>query len=85
MHLIWDWNGTLFDDLLRRHLAELSMNGDHKVVMVGDTFDDAAAAGKAGLGCVFYDGGSHHRHELEATGIPVADILVQAIDLAAAL
>jgi hypothetical protein len=28
---------------------------------------------------VLYDGGSHHRHALEATGVPVADTLTAAL------
>jgi phosphoglycolate phosphatase-like HAD superfamily hydrolase len=69
-------------DLLTRHLAELPMNGDVPVVLIGDAFDDATAAAAVGIGCVFYNGGSHHRPELVATGIPVADSLIEAIDLA---
>jgi len=69
-------------DLLERHLVELRLNVDQKVVLIGDTFDDATAAASSGIGCVFYNGGSHHRSELVATGVPVADTLVEAIDLA---
>ncbi len=69
-------------DLLRRHLAELSINGDRRVVMVGDTFDDAAAASAVGIVCVLYDGGSHHREDLERTGVPVASSLVEAVEIA---
>lgn len=72
-------------ELLRRHLVEIEPHSTGKVVLVGDTFDDAAAAAEVGIGAVFYDGGSHHRPELEATGTPVADSLVEAIDIAARL
>jgi len=72
-------------DLLARHLEELPMNGEIRTVLIGDTFDDAAAAEALGIGCVFYNGGSHHRPELVATGLPVADTLLEAIDLAADL
>ena len=72
-------------DLLGRHLDELPMNGDVRTVLIGDTFDDAAAAAAAGVRCVFYNGGSHHRRDLVATGLPVADSLVEAIDVAAEL
>jgi len=72
-------------DLLARHLEELPVNGGVPTVLIGDTFDDAAAAEAVGIGCVFYNGGSHHRSQLAATGVPVADTLIEAIDLAAAL
>ncbi len=77
--------GDRKEDLLRRHLEELPMNGDLGTVLIGDTFDDAAAAAAAAIGCVLYNGGSHHRPQLVATGVPVADTLIEAIDLAAGL
>jgi phosphoglycolate phosphatase-like HAD superfamily hydrolase len=49
------------------------------VVLVGDSLDDLAAARAVGAGCVLYDGGSHHRHALEATGSPVVDTLTAAL------
>lgn len=73
---------------LIRHLDELESHGIDRraVVMVGDTFDDGHAAHEAGIGCVlFAGGGSHHRHELEATGLPVADTLTEALELARVL
>jgi len=72
-------------ELLRHHLDELALGHDHRVVLIGDTFDDATAAHEVGAGAVFYDGGSHHRHQLDATGVPVADSLVEAIGIAAQL
>jgi len=77
--------GAIKAALLREHLAQLQLRSDTKVVMVGDTFDDANAAAEVGVAAVFYDGGSHHRHALEATGVPVADTLCHAVDLAEAL
>lgn len=77
-----DARGEPKADLLRRHLAELNLNGNSAVVLVGDTFDDAAAASTVGIGCVFYDGGSHHREDLESTGVPVANSLLEAIEIA---
>lgn len=73
---------------LSRHLAALAAHGVDRrhVVMVGDTFDDGHAAHENGIGCVlFAGGGSHHRHELEATGLPVADTLPEALDFAGIL
>lgn len=72
-------------ELLRRHLEEIGPSATGKVVIVGDTFDDAVAATEVGVEAVFYDGGSHHRPELEATGTPVADSLLDAIEIAAQL
>ena len=77
--------GSIKASLLRDHLEVLALSPEVKVVMVGDTFDDADAAAEAGVGAVFYDGGSHHRDALEATGVPVADTLCHAVDLAADL
>jgi len=52
------------------------------VLVIGDAKDDAAAAAHVGAACVLYDGGSHPREELEATGAPVAGSLTEALDLA---
>ena len=50
-------------------------------LVVGDSLDDAVAASEAGVPCVLFDGGSHHRAELEAAGVPVADSLLHALEL----
>jgi phosphoglycolate phosphatase-like HAD superfamily hydrolase len=50
--------------------------------LVGDTLDDLAAARAVGAACVLYDGGSHHRRVLEATGAPVVDTLTAAVTAA---
>jgi phosphoglycolate phosphatase-like HAD superfamily hydrolase len=73
---------------LARHIEALSDHGIDRrhVIMIGDTFDDGHAAHAVGIGCIlFAGGGSHHRHELEATGLPVADTLTEALDLAGIL
>lgn len=67
--------------LLSIHLRELGANG---AVMIGDAMDDAAAAAAAGIPCVLYDGGSHHRRELESAGTPVASSLLEAAQIALA-
>ena len=69
---------------LIRHLATLDVDAS-SVVMIGDSLDDAAAAGVVGTACVLYDGGSHHRSHLEEAGVPVADTLVAAVLVAGQL
>jgi phosphoglycolate phosphatase-like HAD superfamily hydrolase len=66
---------------LVEHLAALEL-APRAVVLVGDSLDDLAAARAVGAGCVLYDGGSHHRHALEATGSPVVDTLTAALAVA---
>lgn len=63
---------------LVEHLSALALPA-REVVLVGDSLDDLAAARAVGAGCVLYDGGSHHRHALEATGSPVVDSLTAAL------
>ena len=65
---------------LEEHLRAMIGGEDpSRVLVVGDTPDDAVAAAHVGARCVLYDGGSHHRPELEATGVPVVDSLVAAV------
>ena len=66
------------------HLSDLDIDAG-SVVMIGDSLDDAAAAGVVGTACVLYDGGSHHRDHLEGAGVPVADTLAAAVLVAAQL
>ena len=70
---------------LERHLRALEATVDAldpaRVLVVGDSLDDARAAREVRVRCVLYDGGSHHRTELEAAGVPVADTLVEALQL----
>ena len=68
---------------LVRHLESLAL-GSGRVVLIGDTPDDAAAARHVGAGAILYDGGSHHRHDLDAVGIPVVASLTEAVLLALA-
>jgi phosphoglycolate phosphatase-like HAD superfamily hydrolase len=66
------------------HLAALDVEAP-TALLVGDTFDDLAAARAVGAACVLYDGGSHHRDALEATGAPVVDTLTAAVAAAGQL
>jgi phosphoglycolate phosphatase-like HAD superfamily hydrolase len=67
---------------LVEHLTALGVEAP-AAMLVGDTLDDLAAARAVGAGCVLYDGGSHHRDALEATGVPVVDTLTAAVAVAA--
>src|SRR5919197_1465839 len=60
------------------HLAALEVEPS-AAALVGDSIDDLEAARAVGAACVLYDGGSHHRHALEATGVPVVDTLSAAV------
>jgi phosphoglycolate phosphatase-like HAD superfamily hydrolase len=63
---------------LTAHLTAIGVEAA-TAALVGDTLDDLAAAEAVGAACVLYDGGSHHRHVLEATGVPVVDTLTAAV------
>lgn len=66
---------------LSRHLAAQRLD-PAEVVVIGDTVDDAHAAAAAGAACVLYSGGFTDPAQLRATGMPVVDTLVEAVDLA---
>ena len=67
---------------LERHLDALAIQdrGADFFVMVGDSLDDAVAARHAGIACVLYDSGAHHRSELDSAGVPVVESLRAALD-----
>lgn len=67
-----------------RHLAEIGVAGSD-CVMIGDTLDDAAAAAAVGAGCVLVTGGLTDPERLNATGLPIAEHLTEAVELAAQL
>ena len=79
-----DVGGDLKSGHLASHLAELQVGGD-QVVLIGDSLDDAAAAASVGAAAVLYTGGFTHPSRLRAAGLPVADTLVEAVDLAKSL
>lgn len=66
---------------LEAHLEALAVVA-HRAIVIGDSLDDVAAARHVGAWAVLYNSGSHHRDRLEATGAPVADTLVDAVQLA---
>lgn len=68
---------------LEAHLRELMAHEDPStVLLIGDATDDAVAAAHVGAPAVLVDSGSHHRQELESTGVPVAGSLLDALRLA---
>jgi phosphoglycolate phosphatase-like HAD superfamily hydrolase len=76
--------GDLKAGHLARHLDELGVPGD-RAVLIGDSLDDALAAESVGAAAVLYTGGFTHPSRLRASGLPVADTLVEAVEIAKAL
>lgn len=66
---------------LKEHMISLGI-GPQDAVVIGDTPDDAVAARGVGTGIILYDGGSHHLSKLEGMAVPVADTLVEAVEIA---
>jgi len=72
------------------HLDALSADlgrelAGERVLLVGDSLDDAAAALAAGTTCVLVEGGSHHPEDLAGSGVPVAASLIDALKVGGAL
>ncbi|WBB79049.1 HAD hydrolase-like protein [Micromonospora sp. WMMD882] len=79
-----DVGGRRKAESLRQHLAELGVDGSD-VVLIGDSLDDADAAGSVGARAVLYTGGVTDPTRLRASRHPVADTLTQAVHLATTL
>lgn len=62
---------------MEAHLGGQGLNGA-RVVVVGDTPDDVAAARHVGATPILFDGGSHHVEVLEAEGVPIAATISEA-------
>lgn len=69
---------------LAAHLAELGVAGA-STVMIGDSLDDADAAESVGGRAVLYTGGFTDPARLRESGRPVADTLVEAVEMAISL
>ena len=76
--------GDLKAGHLARHLDEVAVRGE-QAVLIGDSLDDAAAAESVGAAAVLYTGGFTHPARLRASGLPVADTLMDAVELAKGL
>ena len=73
--------GDLKAGHLARHLDALRIGGD-ETVLIGDSLDDATAAASVGAAVVLYTGGFTDPARLRASGLPVADTLMDAVSLA---
>ena len=73
--------GGLKDVHLEAHLTGLDVSGPLAVV-IGDTPDDVAAARHVGARPILFHGGSHHMDLLETQGVPIAETLVAAVEIA---
>ena len=69
---------------LVEHLAALGVE-PAETVLIGDSTDDAYAAGKVGAACVLYGGGFTHPDRLREAGVPVAMSLMDAVRVARTL
>ena len=76
--------GDLKATHLATHLDGLRVAGE-RVVLIGDSLDDAAAAASVGGAAVLYTGGFTHPARLRASGLPVADTLLEAVEIAKGL
>ncbi len=69
---------------LEAHIAALgdatAVDGPERVLLVGDTIDDAHAAREVGVRCVLYSGGEHPPERLVAEGYPVVSSLLDAVE-----
>ncbi|WP_067508776.1 HAD family hydrolase [Actinoplanes sp. TFC3] len=77
-------DGGLKAGHLARHLAQQNIAGSD-CVLIGDSIDDADAATAVGAAAVLYTGGFTDPLRLRASGVPVADTLVEAVSIARSL
>ena len=64
----------------RRALERLGLD-PAETVLIGDTAHDADVAEELGMGCVLVPGGNQPESRLRATGVPVVDSRMAALDL----
>ncbi|MFD8114364.1 HAD family hydrolase [Streptomyces microflavus] len=69
-------------EALRSHLAALGEPDRRRVVLIGDTTDDAEAARTCGTRAVLHTGGFEPLEKLRTAGAPVVDSLTTAAQLA---
>ncbi len=73
--------GGLKAEHLETHLGMLGIDGATTIV-IGDTPDDVAAARRVEASAILFHGGSHHIEVLESEGVPIAENLLEAAELA---
>ncbi|MFJ7527965.1 HAD hydrolase-like protein [Streptomyces griseus] len=73
---------TLKSEALQRHLAALGEPDRRRVVLIGDTTDDAQAARACGVRAVLHTGGFEPPEKLRTAGVPIVDSLNAAARLA---
>ncbi|HZD23915.1 MAG TPA: HAD family hydrolase [Acidimicrobiia bacterium] len=73
--------GGLKAQHLDGHMRKLKLSGS-QVVVVGDTPDDVAAARHVGASAILFHGGSHHLDHLLDHQVPIAETLIEAVELA---
>lgn len=61
------------------HIESVAVD-PRRVLVIGDSVDDAVAARHVGARAVLYTGGMSTRAELESTGYPVVDTLAEALE-----
>lgn len=74
--------GTAKSVALEQHLRALGERDRRRVVLIGDTTDDAEAARACGVRAVLHTGGFEPPEKLRTAGVPVVDSLNAAARLA---
>lgn len=73
-------DGGLKAPQMKRHLDRIEVD-EAKVVVVGDTPDDVAAARHVGGEPILFHGGSHHLELLEREGVPIAETISEVVEM----
>lgn len=88
-HVIWDFNGTVLDDMqvgidsVNEMLAAAwrAAHPSAVAVVIGDTVHDFAVAQAMGADCILVAAGHHSYEKLTSCGVPVVDDLFACADL----
>jgi phosphoglycolate phosphatase-like HAD superfamily hydrolase len=77
--------GAKLDSLLTHidHIETALQQGLDRssILVIGDSTDDASAALEAAVHCVLVASGTHHPEDLAVTGVPVAQSLLEALEM----
>lgn len=77
--LVWDWNGTLCNDLAVNWMAARGLD-PVRTLFVGDTVHDFEVASACGADCLLVAAGHQSEERLRATGAPVLRTLSEVPD-----